>query len=268
VGVSYDPDALDYFARAEALGGSFDLTGINATYTEPYIKAAFNRLILGLKADSVWNSLTELYMLSGVSFGGLMAKLKYSSVATLTNVGPFVTGDYVAVGSGAGLKGNGTTKYLNTNFNDSAIDGTGDNRAFSTYLTQVVGSAQSLIGSLNSPLAFQLVESLSSAAAFDLPVNDARINTGSNASNYRIGSRRGVNDTEAYINGVSVGVDTSTTTRLSTGNNWYIFGNTSTASSSARIAAAHIGTGLTDTQAANLSLRVNAFMTSIGANVY
>ena len=52
----YDIDAQSYFARAEALGGSFDLTGINGTYTAAYVKNAINEFVKSCKSGSIWNN--------------------------------------------------------------------------------------------------------------------------------------------------------------------------------------------------------------------
>lgn len=117
-GVSYDSDAQDYFNRAEALGGSFDLSSINGTYTEDYIKAAINTFVVGLKSDSLWTKLLEIYLTSCVTFDGVLAKLKYQSNAVCLNTN-FVSGHYLAAGAAAGLT-DGTGRLLDTQLNPTS----------------------------------------------------------------------------------------------------------------------------------------------------
>jgi hypothetical protein len=83
---------------------------------------------------------------------------------------------------------------------------------------------------------------------------------------------RGVNDGECFQDGVSVAADGTVADAVASSFSWFLFARnvngTAFEHSGARLSAAHIGTGLTDTDASNLSTRVNAAMTAIGANVY
>jgi len=84
-----------------------------------------------------------------------------------------------------------------------------------------------------------------------------------------VGSARTSADRELYRNGSSVA--TNTTDQSSSGTlefALHAYSATTGFYSNARISFAHIGTPLTDTEAANLSTRVNALMTALGANVY
>jgi hypothetical protein len=267
--VTTDPDALDYFSRAEALGGSFDQTAINALYTEAYMKSAISDCIAGLKTDAAWDKIIELYIHGFVSFAGLMAKVKHVGTETLTN-NNFVSGDYLAAGSGAGLKGNASDKYLGTSINDNILNP--DSKSISRYATEAntVSSAAS-IGIQVSEL-LQIAELSNNRVVIQMPASSAAVDIPSISSRaFYIGSRRGVNDFEAYRNGVTAGTDTTTPSQSSQNLEWYLFGRNQSGLSvptNARISAFHIGTGLTDTEAANLSSRINTLMTAIGANVY
>lgn len=266
-GASYDADALNYFTRAEALGGSFDLSGINGTYTEDYVKTAISNFIAGCKTDSIWTKLTEVYLLSGVTFGGLMAKLKHAGTATLTNAN-FVSGDYLAAGSGAGLAGNGTNKSLGTSL---ASTGTPySDLSYSAYLISMT-SQNEFMGVLSSGggAGRVLVNWVAGGETY-INIGDGNSRETLHGSDY--GSRK------AYFLATSTGTaganfrnggnkySFTSAAILGTGN-WAVlrgpnnFGNS-------KLSFAHIGTGLTDTDAANLSTRVNALMTAIGANVY
>lgn len=269
-GVTYDAAALDYFTRAEGLGGSFDLTGISGTYTESYTKAAIDAFVKGCKADGVWGKLTEVYLLAGVTYAGVLAKLKHAGTATLTNTN-FVTGDYAAAGNPGGLYGGDLNKRLDTGLNWSSING--NNFSFGVYITQVAASpaTQRFIQDDGNGLFFE--SGSTTRTIWGLPNIDARIDTAaaSNGTGFHLGVRRGVNDVEAYINGTSFQADTASASYTTLSRALKLWDGTSSATRLRRVPFACLSSGLTglnDTDAANLSTRVNALMTAIGANVY
>jgi hypothetical protein len=268
----YDADAADYFSRAEALGGSFDLTAISGTYTESYVKTAISDYVAGCKTDGIWSKLTEVYLLSGVTFGGLMAKLKHAGTAAMTNVGPFVTGDYAAAGSGTGLAGDGITKYLNSNLLDSSLSA--DDKSLGAYISVRATVQGEYIGVRTTAVDLWGLHQLSSTAlSARWPLSTATVTVeGTNANGFAIVSRRGVDDVEGYFNGVSIITDTATTPATGVSYSYYLFARntegTASLFSQAKMSFAFLGSGLTDTDAANLSTRVNALMAAIGANVY
>ena len=85
---SYDSDARDYFIRAESLGGRFASGG----YTEIVTKAAISQWFTATKDLGVYSKVVEAYLFVGPTFSGMLAKLKHSGTATLTN-NNFVSGD-------------------------------------------------------------------------------------------------------------------------------------------------------------------------------
>lgn len=268
---SYDTDALDYFTRAEALGGSFNLSGINATYTEAYVKSAISTFVAGCKTDSTWTKITEAYLLSGVTFGGMLAKLKYTGTATLTNAN-FVTGDYVAAGSGAGLKGDGSTKYLITNLNDNVLSQ--DSKSFGCYPTTAPTSTFMAYMNARATPRWELgSDTVASTVRVYAPFVDAAIAVASqNTPGMIIASRRGVNDIEVYKNGASVATDTSTAAASTADVVWHLFSQNNNGTpagySDARMSLAFLGSGLTTADALAFSTRVNTLMTALGANAY
>lgn len=259
-----DPDAQDYFTRAEALGGSFDLTSIDAAYTETYVKGAIIDYVVGLKADGLWDKLTELYLLSGVTFGGLMAKLKHAGTATLTN-NNFVTGDYVAAGTSAGLKGDGGTKYLDTGVNEA--DNVLNSLSISAYRTEVpvgtprvdIGSLASHIGNGTSNELFVRMQNTNFAVTQSATGNLLR---------HYLASRTDSSSIMIYMNGVLTITGSAASTTLSSFLFFLFCRYPGNALTNARLSFAHIGTGLTDTDAVKLSTRTNALMTALGTNVY
>lgn len=118
-GESYDSDALNYFARAEAMDAdAFDLTDIDSGLTPSVVKSIWNAYIITQKADGTWDKKIEIVPNCGVRFGAVTAKLKYSSNPVTTPIN-FVSGDYAAAGAAPGFKGDGSSKEINTNWNPS-----------------------------------------------------------------------------------------------------------------------------------------------------
>lgn len=267
---SYDVDAQDYFNRAEALQPlAFDLTDVDSLYTETYVKTAINNFIVTCKADGTWSKLTEVYLLCGVQFGALTAKLKYDSVATLTNHG-FVSGDYLAAGSGAGLTGDGSS-YLDTSFLDSSLSA--DNKSFGRYQTvnTVLGVELSL-GVRDGTAQYSVVENSATQLIARVPSADATVILSSiDPKSFLICSRRGVNDVEVYLNGSSAGTDTSTAAGPSISYNWHLFAYNNagfaTNPTNTTNAFMFLGTGLSDTEAANLTTATEALMDALGCGV-
>jgi hypothetical protein len=257
---SFDTDALDYFSRAEALGGSFDQTAINALYTEAYCKTAISDCIAGLKTDAVWSKITELYLMGFVTFSGLMAKVKHAGTATLTNNG-FVAGNYLAAGIGSGIKSS-SLNWLGTSF----LDAVSYNGSMSCYVRNA-GVNQHPIGLLDVTLVKSLRPN-GSPGWFYWKEGPDQARFGSNqSSGYFVGSARAINDLQAYRNGVSTGFTTNAPDSVATGYE-FVIGRAGSSNFTGEIIAAHIGTGLTTGEVANLSSRINTLMTAIGANVY
>jgi hypothetical protein len=103
-GLLYDLDASDYFARVEAAGSKIS----------EYNKVAVNDFIKGCKADGIWNAIKACCLLAGPdTLAGALVPLVGPAPTNFN----FVEGDYNRV---TGLKGNGSTKYLNSNRNNNA----------------------------------------------------------------------------------------------------------------------------------------------------
>ena len=100
--VPSDPDARDYLSRVAAADGA----GV-----EVGIANAIEQFILGCKADSTWDAIQASCILCGArTLSGALVPLK-GTAPTPYN---FVEADYSRSGT-PGLKGDGTTKYLDTN---------------------------------------------------------------------------------------------------------------------------------------------------------
>lgn len=121
---SYDPDAQAYFNRVEGPAGD------NQTL-ETAVKDAINAFVVGCKADGIWNAIKASCIIAGArTLNGALQPL----VGTAPTNFNFVSADY---NRKTGLKGDGSTKYLDTNVAPS--DGLQDNAHYSTHVTSLAG---------------------------------------------------------------------------------------------------------------------------------
>lgn len=105
-GPSADADALAYIAAVEAADGQA---------LEDGVKDAYTSFIGGAKSDGFWESIKSACILAGArTLTGALTPLVGTAPTNVNN--NFVSGDYDRK---TGLKGNGSTKYLDTNFNNN-----------------------------------------------------------------------------------------------------------------------------------------------------
>jgi len=260
VDAGYDADALDYFTRAEALGGSFNQTAISGTYTEAYIKARISDFVAGCKTDGVWTKLSEVYLYSLVSFDGLMAKLKHAGTATITNTN-FVSGDYLAAGANAGLT-DGVSKSLNLNFNPIGLT----DACLGMYLqtNDSTGNGRLMGARTGVNPDFRFVSVGSSSVNF-FGGNGTTV-TGTAAGVGHFTGTAIINSQVLYKNGSSIA---SATTAIYEMPNVNLFGleiNGLVGDTTCRQSMAYVGRLLTAGEVSSLHTRVNTLMTAIGAN--
>ena len=122
------------------------------------------------------------------------------------------------------------------------------------------------VGRLNTPCSVRASYFLNGVSASEISVANA------DSRGLYIGSRRSSTDAELYKNGSSVGTDTDSNAAatLSTHNIYICGGNVAGSlgiASARNLAFASIGTGLSDTDAANLYTAVQAYQTALGRNV-
>ena len=98
----FDRDALAYIRNVEAADGSLLESGV---------KKAINSFIVGLKKDNLWNAIKASCILCGArTIAGALVPLAGTAP---TAYGGWSSGDY---NRETGLVGNGTTKYLDSNY--------------------------------------------------------------------------------------------------------------------------------------------------------
>ncbi len=100
-----DPDAQAYINAVETEDGQALETGV---------RTAIDDFVVGCKADGIWDALKASCILAGArTLNGALVPLAGTAP---TNVN-FVSGDYLRK---TGLKGDGSTKYLDSNRNNNA----------------------------------------------------------------------------------------------------------------------------------------------------
>jgi len=101
----YDPDAFAYIIAVEIADGQ---------ELEPSVRAAVNDFVIGCKTDATWDAIKASCIMAGArTLAGALVPL---AGAAPTNVN-FVAGDY---NRKTGLKGDGSTRYLDSNRNNNA----------------------------------------------------------------------------------------------------------------------------------------------------
>jgi hypothetical protein len=116
-----DTDAAVYVAAVEAADGQS---------LETATKVAIHSFVKGCKADGIWPAIKSSCILSGArTLAGALIPLAGPAPTNVSNL--FVAGDY---NRKTGLKGNGTTKYLNTNRTNASDPAT--NKHLAVYQTE------------------------------------------------------------------------------------------------------------------------------------
>jgi hypothetical protein len=124
-----DPDAAAYISAVETADGQ---------ELEEKVKIAIDNFVLGCKADGIWSAIKASCILAGArTLSGALVPL----VGTAPTSYNFVSGDYDRE---TGLKGDGSTKYLDSNRAGNA-DPTSDFH-LSTYQTEVFTTGIGILG--------------------------------------------------------------------------------------------------------------------------
>lgn len=274
-GSYFHVEALDWQSRVVTNGGSVSASTLQAVSAfcraidDANIRDCFLRLNLfcgtGLAA-----ALVPLYRgasLSGTQYG--------NTTDTNTN---FVSGDYTETGTSGGLKGNGTSKYLNTGLAPSdlasrsslhmscsgtSLETSGDRSALGVYGTT---NAEGQIYSLDLWAAYAASRCARFSAfttSGSTPVNFPFVTTPSTAESHFIATRTANNDCRIFQGSSQSALQTATVTPATTTRPVFVFAlndrGTATAYTAAALRMYSIGNGLTASQCASFSLAVLNF---------
>ena len=239
-------------------------------------KDVYATLIDGLEADGLWAKLDALWMFAADITGNAVVNLKSSSfTASLVN-SPTFTAD-------EGYTGNGSTSYVSSTYTPSTAGGnyTQNSAAFGVYIRtdRATGSAFNDMGvqtTAGGSKVSDLIPRWTDGNCYytlNAATGGAFVNTGANSvRGFRALSRVGSTLATPYKNGTAVEAGDAATSSGLPAVAFYIGAknNAGTAAnfSTDQIAASFIAGGLDATENSNLASRINAYMTSLGKNVY
>jgi len=251
---SFDADAVAFFNRVTTAGGSLSTTE----------KQAVNQLVLDLKANSLWTPMKAIYPMVGASAGACAQNLKSSSFT-----GTFSSGWTFA---STGVTPNGTSAYMNTNFNLSAnltVDSVHGSVYLNTNNVSLIGDPVDFGAFNGTTQALTFVQSSTATLSFNSRnLGSVVATTQPTRLGFGITSKTSSIVTTLYKNGVNVASGSSggtlptVSSYLAGLNLGGLYGPTNN-----RIAFHSLGDSLTDTQAADFYTAVQAFQTTLSRQV-
>lgn len=256
----FDVDAQAFFNRVTTAGGTLSTTE----------RLAINTLVLQMKADGTWTKAKAIYPMVGSSAAACSQNLKSSSYT-----GTFSSGWTF---SATGAKPNGTSAYMDTNFN-CFNELTLHNNNISIYSRTDVKENSSDYGSYTS--AFSVM-------GINIRYNDSPSGTiyvanqregGStdiilpnpNSLGFYQSNRTSSTLLKAFKNTTTLGTNTTLNNGVYPNRNVFLgalnFSGTPNFFASRETAFFSIGEGLSDTEAINYYNSVQAFQTTLGRQV-
>ena len=255
--VVYDADAVLYFNRVAAVGGTLTTAEKNAV----------NTMTLSLKSDGIWNSLLALYPFLGTNAASFAQNLK-----SATYTGVFFGGWTY---SSLGAKPNGINGYFSTTIagypelvNEKYI-------SMATYVNEFIETPRAQMGAIGANNTFNLIAPKLDSATLGRYVatgnNTATMVTDASAIKGFLGVSRISLANFRYYKG-----NVGTLSTLTAGPGGYIYpivmgafggyGGTIGNFDNARIAFGHISNGLDDTKMVALANLVLTYNTTLGRN--
>jgi hypothetical protein len=274
-GTSVHPEALDWVTRVTANGGTVSTNTLAAVSTfctsinaASGLRAAMLRLNLFCgNSDASLNAVRTPLYLSG-SFGG-------TAIGNTTDTNfNFVAGDYQETGSGGGLKGDGSTKYLATGFNYNSLTATSTHMSISGTSLETAVNDRMAMGTflVVGPSLFVLdITTGISARGFRSTTAAQTLFSHANATaeSHMVGTRTADAAAAVYRGGIAA-VSSAAASGATTSNSLIpVFAATNTSNAiaqhtSARLRMYSIGNGLTAAQVLAFSNAVIAFNTALG----
>ena len=257
---TFDTDAQAFFNRVTAAGGVLSTLEKNAV----------NTLVLSLKSAGIWSSMKAIYPMVGASAAACAQNLKSSSFT-----GTFTSGWTFA---STGVTPNGTSAYMDTNFIPST-NLTFNSASFSIYSrSNFTPTTDQVIGCSNAPannpligMPFRTTKSVGGWLYSYQTPDEINSTINQNFAAMFIASRIASNNAKLYRNSSVLGSVTTNGQTTQPANNFYFgaFNGSGVASlyCNFQFAFAHIGDGLTDTQASNFYTVVQTFNTTLSRQV-
>jgi hypothetical protein len=265
-------DAQDWINRVYSNGGTVSTS----------TAAAVNDFCNAIDAASIRDRFYRVNLFAGGNLSAALVPLFRGPSLSGTQFGNaidtnnnFVSGDYVETGSAGGLLGNGSTKYLNTGLNASAIPDLSQSGHLSVYASGAF-SGQIALGAYaftNPPFVVTHTS--------EIQMNAASANTYINASAngqtpaytspvFVVGSRTSATNHIGYANGVAGTATTTTANLANPALPFFVFSRNLGGGPSVyfgqRLCAYSIGEGMTGAQVSSLNTAMQAFQTALTRN--
>jgi hypothetical protein len=245
-----DPDAQAFFDRVTAAGGTLSATE----------QLAINRLVKQMKSDGIWSKMQFIYPMVGASAAACAQNLKSSSFTAT-----FSTGYTFA---STGVKGNGTSSFMNTSYVPSTNLSDLQNAHISIYSrTQIRGGGDIGVGQAGTELGIAVDLNLSGISGYaNIGDRDARNLLINSSTGFFLATRTSRTLIELFQNKNLLATNTAlnTTTKPSQQIQISKFG---TLFSSREFAFASIGEGLNNTESNNFYDAVEEFQTTLSRQV-
>lgn len=242
----FDPDALAFFDRVTAAGGTLSTTE----------QLAVNQLVVDMKTAGIWSAMKAVYPMVGASAAACAQNLKSSSFT-----GTFTSGWTFA---STGVKGNGTSDEFVSNFRLNNFDSR-LSVAFGMYnRTDLTGTGNGMTA--NPSLEFYI--KFNSGGLQISYLFDSNNNTASRLNSLGLNSHSRTSSTQKYMQtGTTVNSISSTVNTSILDSSMVKFSRTLSGFDANEYSLFYISDGLIDTQLLSLNTNVQAFQTTLGRQV-
>lgn len=233
-------------------------SGLNGTHT-----TAYTNLICGLVTDGVFSKFDALYILATADSTTASLNLVSTSFTLTTSSSPAFTIDHgyaTAAGTGTLITGfNPTTaptpQYVQNSAHYSIWNNTNNTSSDCMMGNDAAGATGNLFIKFGDNNFYARINDSSGSAG----------NPVGNPIGLEIGNRSGASAIQAYLNGVSVGSNTTTSAAPANASIQVITCNGAGAADSIhQVAEFSFGSSLSSTDASNFYTRVQAYMTAVG----
>ena len=242
---TYDTDAGNYIQAVEAADGQA---------LEAATRQAINNFVIGCKQDGIWSAIKASCILAGArTLSGALVPLAGTAPTNFN----FVSGDY---NRKTGLKGDGSTKYINTSY--SVLSSQTSNHHAATFLG--TGGSNTWFG-VESSLGPGTYVSLAATGLFSFSASVLRASSASTIG--FVGIARGSSSSAITRIEGSSQTASSTATTPTLNRNYLVFAaqlSSPTSYSNARLAFYSIGESL---DLALLDARVTDLINAFGAAI-
>jgi len=266
---SIDVDVQAWEVAIIAAGGSL------STYT----RTAANAFVRTVKAAGLWDKLYMADLCAGEDLTSMLVRLKVPAGVSrsYTNVN-FVAGDYTETGASGGLKGNGSSKYLNSGINPSALSYSVSSFGMFAYVRETgsAGTSQATMGCQESATAKNSITGWLNGGAIETGViagSSTAYAGGSGTSQTGLFGAvvNGTRQTQFYKNGETLGAAADAASDVFFNGNIFChavnINGTPGAYASRRISSKFVASGMSTAEVAAFYASVLAFETALGRNV-